>query len=75
MILNDKTRYGRYEELDEEFTAGDRVPPCVDDTCMRGTSPEILISNKSTLIYFKFLICSITCLRNHLCLVVVRMYY
>ena len=50
MMLNDKTRYGRYEELDEEFIAGDRVPPCVDDTCMRGTSTEILISNKSTLI-------------------------
>ena len=25
-----------YQELDKEFTAGDRVPPCVDDTCMRG---------------------------------------
>ena len=36
MILNDKTRYGRHQKLDKEFTAGDRVPPCVDDTCMRG---------------------------------------
>ena len=36
MILNDKTRYGRYQQLDKEFTAGDRVPPCVDDARMRG---------------------------------------
>ena len=49
MILNDKTRYGRYQELAQEFTAGDRVPPWVDDNIMRGKSPEILISNKSTL--------------------------
>ena len=27
MILNDKTRYGTYQELDKEFTAGDRTPP------------------------------------------------
>ena len=49
MIPNDKTRYGRFQEHDKEFTAGDRVPPCVDDTCMYGKSPEILISNRSTL--------------------------
>ena len=39
MTLNDKTRYGRYQELDKEFSAGDRVPPYVDDTCMRGKIP------------------------------------
>jgi len=36
MMLNDKTRYGRCQELGKEFTAGARVPPHVDDTCMRG---------------------------------------
>ena len=35
MILNDKTHYETYQELDKEFTAGDRTPPLVNDTCMR----------------------------------------
>ena len=36
MILNDKTHCGTYRELGKKFTAGDRTPPCVDDTCMLG---------------------------------------
>ena len=35
MILNDKTRYETYQELDKEFTAGDRTSPHVNDNCMR----------------------------------------